>query len=540
MRRWRYYLFRGDAAVWKWVRRVRPSVFVEATLKESSTQADLLIVGGGINGVGIARDAAGRGLRAILVEQGDLGSATSSASSKLIHGGLRYLEQLEFKLVAEALSEREVLLNAAPHIVQPMRFVMPHARDLRPGWMIRAGLFLYDWLARRQTLAPSQRADLAAPPYAGAFKPGYTKGYAYSDCWVDDARLVIANARAAAETGAAILPRTKCLSATRSGGLWRATLAGNGGETHVAARALVNAAGPWVDRFLAQTLAKPAQPRAKLVQGSHIVVPRLYEGSHACLLQNDDRRVVFVYPYESRYTLVGTTDVELPGEPASCGATPEEIAYLCRAANRYFLRTIDPGDVKWSFCGVRALVDDGSRNPSQLIRDYLLRLRRAGRSAATVGFRRQDHHLSQACRTRAGETGTLVPRGRRAVDGDRPAARRRNSGRRSHRLFGRAGSTLSDVTAAARRRARTPAWLACSRRPRRRKGDSRSRPALRWRSLWTRSRLFPGAGVGAQRRGRAVAANQSGSASRFGATGGFVPLHDGASRRPYEIIPRCH
>jgi glycerol-3-phosphate dehydrogenase len=347
---------------------------VEAALKESSTQADLIIVGGGINGVGIARDAAGRGLRAILVEQGDLGSATSSASSKLIHGGLRYLEQLEFKLVAEALAEREVLLNAAPHIVRPMRFVMPHARDLRPGWMIRAGLFLYDWLARRQTLAPSRRADLAAPPYAGAFKPGYTRGYAYSDCWVDDARLVIANARAAAEAGAAILPRTKCVSATRDGALWRATLVGDGGETHVEARALVNAAGPWVDRFLAQTLGGPAQSRVKLVQGSHIVVPRLYEGGHACLLQNDDRRVVFAYPYESRYTLVGTTDVELPGEPGSCGATPEEIAYLCRAANRYFLRTIDPGDVKWSYCGVRALVDDGSRNPSQLTRDYLLRL----------------------------------------------------------------------------------------------------------------------------------------------------------------------
>ena len=317
----------------------------------------------------------------VLVEQGDLGSATSSASSKLIHGGLRYLEQFEFKLVAESLAEREVLLSTAPHIVRPMRFVMPHARELRPGWMIRAGLFLYDWLARRQTLAPSRRIDLAAPPYAGAFQPGYTRGYAYSDCWVDDARLVIANARAAAEAGAAILPRTQCVAATRAGGLWRASLKGDTGDTVVEARALVNAAGPWVDRFLAQTLAEPSQQRVKLVQGSHIVVPRLYEGSHACILQNDDRRVVFVYPYESRYTLVGTTEVELPGDPGSCSATPEEIAYLCRAANRYFARAIEPGDVKWSYCGVRALVDDGSPNPSKLTRDYLLRLDGAGNEA---------------------------------------------------------------------------------------------------------------------------------------------------------------
>jgi glycerol-3-phosphate dehydrogenase len=339
-----------------------------------SMQADVLVVGGGINGVGIARDAAGRGLSVVLVEQGDLGSATSSASSKLIHGGLRYLEQFEWKLVAEALAEREVLLKAAPHIVRPLRFIMPQAPELRPAWMVRAGLFLYDWLARRQTLPPSRRADLTAAPYAGDFKAGYVRGYAYSDCWVDDARLVIANARGAAEAGAAILPRMKCIAATRRDGSWQASVKGEGGEILVEAHALVNATGPWVDRFLAEALPEPSQPRVKLVQGSHIVVPRLYDGSHACILQNDDRRVVFVYPYEERHTLVGTTDVALSGAPGECRASADEIAYLCRATNRYFTREITPSDVRWSYCGVRALVDDGSANPSQLTRDYMLRL----------------------------------------------------------------------------------------------------------------------------------------------------------------------
>ena len=347
---------------------------MEAALNASPAPVDLLVVGGGINGVGIARDAAGRGLRVVLVEQGDLGSATSSASSKLIHGGLRYLEQLEWKLVAESLAEREVLLRAAPHIVRPLRFVMPQAPELRPGWMIRAGLYLYDWLARRQTLPASRPADLVAPPYAGDFKPAYTRGFAYSDCWVDDARLVIANALAAAEAGAAIMPRTRCVSAARSGALWQVNLESDAGTRQVEARALVNATGPWVDRFLARTLAQPSQPRVKLVQGSHIVVPRLYEGGHACILQNDDRRVVFVYPYEGHFTLVGTTEVTLAGDPDTCAASPDEIAYLCRAANRYFERQTEPSDIKWSYCGVRALVDDGSANPSKLTRDYLLRL----------------------------------------------------------------------------------------------------------------------------------------------------------------------
>jgi glycerol-3-phosphate dehydrogenase len=334
---------------------------------------DLLIVGGGINGVGIARDAAGRGLRVVLVEQGDLGCGTSSASSKLVHGGLRYLEQLEFRLVAESLAEREILLRAAPHLVRPLRFLMPHARELRPSWMIRTGLFLYDWLARRQTLPASAAVDLAASPFGAGLQPRYETGYVYSDCWVDDARLVIANALAAAEAGAHIYPRTMCIAAERTGDRWRARLAGRT-ETEVEARALVNAAGPFVAQFLTTAAGQPAGPNVRLVQGSHIVVPALYGGEHACILQNDDRRVVFAYPYERHYTLVGTTDLEHRGDPGSCRAASEEVAYLCRAVNRYFSRQVQPSDVKWSYCGLRALVDDGSGDPSKITRDYLLRV----------------------------------------------------------------------------------------------------------------------------------------------------------------------
>ncbi len=336
--------------------------------------ADLLIVGGGINGVGIARDAAGRGLRVILCEQGDLGCATSSASSKLVHGGLRYLEQMEFRLVAEALAEREVLLRAAPHLVHPMRFVMPHAPDLRPRWVIRAGLFLYDVLARRQTLPRSSSLDLTREPFASGLQSQYVRGYAYSDCWVDDARLVIANARAANDAGASIRPRTRCIAVTRLDSHWRIRLRDAAGEVEVTARALVNAAGPWVENFLEHVVGERSRDHLKLVQGSHIVVPRLYEGDHACILQNDDRRVIFVYPYEREFTLIGTTDVPAQGDPLACSASPAEIGYLCSAANRYFSRQVCPADVKWSYCGVRALRDDGARDPSKVSRDYLLRL----------------------------------------------------------------------------------------------------------------------------------------------------------------------
>ena len=335
---------------------------------------DLLIVGGGINGVGIARDAAGRGLKVLLCEQHDLAQHTSSASSKLVHGGLRYLEQYEFRLVRESLAEREVLLRAAPHIVHPMRFVMPHVPELRPAWMIRAGLFLYDWLARRDTLPASQAINLRAAPYNSGLKPGLAQGFIYSDCWVDDARMVIANARAAAALGATILTRTTCAAAERVESGWRVTLqTQSAAPWQVNSRALVNVTGPWAKQFLNKNKGLQTTFGLKLVRGSHIVVPRLYVGNHAFILQNDDRRVVFVYPYEG-HTLIGTTDVEHTGDPGECAPSDAEIDYLCRAANRYFMRAVTPADVLWRYSGIRPLFDDGAKNVSKITRDYTLRV----------------------------------------------------------------------------------------------------------------------------------------------------------------------
>lgn len=344
-------------------------------MREYPDPVDMLVIGGGINGAGIARDAVGRGLRVALVEKGDLGGATSSASSKLIHGGLRYLEQFEFRLVSEALGEREVLLNAAPHLVHPMRFVMPHVATLRPTWIIRAGLLLYDTLARRQKLPGSGSLDLTRLPCAAELQPGLKHGYAYSDCRVDDARLVIATARSASALGARILPRTRCSAISREGDLWSARLMPEGGAGHVLrARSVVNATGPWARSFLTEAAGMDVSFGLRLVQGSHIVVPRLYSGDHAFILQNEDRRVVFVYPWETGYTLIGTTDVEYTGAPEHCAATQAEVEYLCRAANRYFRRTLTPGDVVYRYAGIRPLFDDGSSNPSQVTRDYVLRV----------------------------------------------------------------------------------------------------------------------------------------------------------------------
>jgi glycerol-3-phosphate dehydrogenase len=335
---------------------------------------DLLVIGGGINGVGVARDAAGRGLSVLLVEKDDLGAHTSSASSKLIHGGLRYLEQFEFRLVAESLAEREVLLRIAAHLVHPVRFIMPHVPQLRPRWMIRTGLFLYDHLGRRTRLAGSHAVRLDRPPYAAGLKPDYRHGFAYSDCCVDDARLVVANARDARVRGAAVLTRTECVAARREGDLWQAQLRGRGGPQHVTARAIVNAAGPWVKTVLNEQLHQPSRDNVRLVKGSHIVVPRLYEGDHAFLLQNDDRRVVFMIPFEDGYTLVGTTDVPYDGDPSRPQASAAEIEYLCRAASRYLRRAVGPEDVLWHYAGVRPLYDDGTVDVSAVTRDYVLRL----------------------------------------------------------------------------------------------------------------------------------------------------------------------
>ena len=332
---------------------------------------DLLVIGGGINGAGIARDAAGRGLSVVLVERTDLGVATSSASSKLIHGGLRYLEHAEFRLVAEALAEREIVLRIAGHLAWPTRFVMPHVPELRARWMIRVGLFLYDHLTRRSLLPGSYAVRLDRPPYDAGLRRDLKHGFVYSDCRVDDARLVLANASDASKRGARILVGVECTSARREQGVWRAQL--SNGET-LQARAVVNAAGPWVKQVLNEKLGQATRDAVRLVKGSHIVLPQLYKGDHAFILQNDDRRVVFMIPFEEHFTLIGTTDIDYEGDAAAPAASAEEVAYLCRAAGRYLARPPQPAEVVWSYAGVRPLYDDGSEDPSAITRDYTLRV----------------------------------------------------------------------------------------------------------------------------------------------------------------------
>lgn len=339
---------------------------------------DLLVIGGGINGAGIARDAAGRGLSVALCEQGDFGGATSSASTKLIHGGLRYLEYYEFRLVAEALREREHLLRIAPHIAWPMRFVMPHVKGLRPRWMIKLGLWLYDHLGGRISLphsAPVRLNEMATP---SGLRSELTHGFAYSDAWVDDARLVILNLQSAQAHGARLLPRTRLAGASRTADGWHCVLedVATRRQQILKARALVNAAGPWVarldDALNPQGASRRPRSAVKLVRGSHIVVPRLFAGEHAYILQNDDRRIVFMIPYEERYTLIGTTDVPESDPDRPVAISPDEERYLLRAANAYLARPIGPGDVVWKYAGLRPLYDDEARNPSAVTRDYTL------------------------------------------------------------------------------------------------------------------------------------------------------------------------
>lgn len=343
---------------------------------------DLAIIGGGINGIGIARDAAGRGLKVILVEQGDFAGATSSASSKLIHGGLRYLEQYEFRLVSEALSEREKLLNIAPHIAWPMQFIMPHVESLRPRWMIKTGLFLYDRLGGRISLPKSESIRLSNSPYGSALKPFFEHAFRYSDAWVDDARLVLLNAQSAQQHGAVLYPRVSLVHAEREQGSWQLHLEPDANHpkpevvpSTVTAKILINATGPWVKQLqqrLSISDAQLLQGSLKLVQGSHMVVPRCYEGNHAYILQNQDRRVIFMLPYEHDYTLIGTTDtlLENPDQPPKM--TDAEVHYLCDAVNFYLEKPISPKDAIWRYSGVRPLLDDGSENASKVTRDYTL------------------------------------------------------------------------------------------------------------------------------------------------------------------------
>jgi glycerol-3-phosphate dehydrogenase len=336
---------------------------------------DLLIVGGGINGAGIARDAAGRGLSVALCEQDDLASHTSSASTKLIHGGLRYLEHYAFHMVRKALAEREMLLAAAPHILRPLEFVVPHDASQRPAWMIRIGLFIYDHLARRRRLPASRAIDLRSHPAGRALQERFRRGFVYSDGWADDARLVVLNAVGAAECGARILTRTTCRALDRSTDRWVATLAyADGSDEQVEARAVVNATGPWADQFRKRMAGIREAPDLRLIKGSHIIVRALFDHPYAYLLQAPDRRVVFAIPYEGRYTLIGTTDVEHHGEPGPVTASAEEIAYLCEVVSRSFNQSLRPADVLASFAGIRPLQKDESADPSGISRDYRIEL----------------------------------------------------------------------------------------------------------------------------------------------------------------------
>jgi glycerol-3-phosphate dehydrogenase len=340
---------------------------------------DIAVIGGGINGVGIAADAAGRGLSVFLCEKDDLASHTSSASSKLIHGGLRYLEHYEFRLVREALAEREVLLAKAPHIVKPMRFILPHRPHLRPAWMIRAGMFLYDNLGKREKLPASRVVKFGAE---SPLKPVITQGFEYSDCWVDDARLVVLNAMAARENGAHIHTRTRCMSARRVKGMWHLHMErADGSLFSIHAKALVNAAGPWVAKFIREDLKLDSPYGIRLIQGSHLIVPKLYEGENAFILQNEDKRIVFTIPYLEHFTIIGTTDREYQGDPAKVKITDGEMDYVLKVANDHFNKQLTRDDVLHTYSGVRPLCNDESDNPSAITRDYTLSLSGTGDEA---------------------------------------------------------------------------------------------------------------------------------------------------------------
>jgi len=347
---------------------------------------DIVVVGGGINGTGIARDAAGRGLSVLLCEQDDLGRYTSSSSTKLIHGGLRYLEHYDFKLVRHSLQEREVLLKSAPHIIWPLRFILPHHRLLRPRWMIRLGLFLYDHLGKRKMLAASTAVNLRTHVSGKALKKEFRHGFEYSDCWVQDARIVILNALDASSHGATIAPRTKCVSLQRNEDSWTVTLASQPDDERrtVRARCIVNAAGPWVEQVAGLDEQTQTAHGVRLVKGSHIVVPALFDHPYAYIFQNSDGRILFAIPYEKDYTLLGTTDVEIESDPAAATISKEEIDYICESASQYFAAPVKPDDVVFSYAGVRPLFDDAKENASEATRDYVLHMNDQGPPVVSV------------------------------------------------------------------------------------------------------------------------------------------------------------
>jgi glycerol-3-phosphate dehydrogenase len=335
---------------------------------------DLLIIGGGINGCAIARDATGRGLSVFLAEQHDLASGTSSASTKLIHGGLRYLEHYEFRLVREALIEREVLLQSAPHIIWPLRFVLPHHDGLRPRWMIRLGLFLYDHLGGRKILPPTRSVDFRTDETGKPLKEDFIRGYEYSDCWVEDSRLVVLNAMDAKSKGAEIRTRTSVTSARRDGKEWVIDITSNGKTETIRAKAIVNSAGPWVSHVLGRVIGRNDPDKIRMVKGSHIVVDRLYDHDRCYIFQNGDGRICFAIPYERNFTLIGTTDLDHKGEPGKPEISSEERQYLLKSVSEYFRKPVTEAQVRWAYSGIRPLYDDGASKAQEATRDYVLKL----------------------------------------------------------------------------------------------------------------------------------------------------------------------
>lgn len=344
---------------------------------------DIAIIGGGVNGCGIARDAAGRGLSVFLCEMGDLAQGTSSASTKLYHGGLRYLEYYEFRLVREALEEREVLLRAMPHIAWPMRFVLPHHRGLRPAWMLRLGLFIYDHLGRRRSLPATRTLNLRTDPIGAPLRDAFTVGFEYSDGWVQDARLVVLNARDAARRGASINVGSRCVAARQADGLWELEVedVDSGTTRTIQARSLVNAGGPWVSDIIGQCVRLNTKDSIRLVRGSHIVVRKQFEHDRAYIFQNADGRVIFAIPYEDDFTLIGTTDRDHESAPSAAVCTPEETEYLCAAVSEYFRDPVAPEDVVWTYSGVRPLYDDGAKSATAATRDYVLKVEKTDGAA---------------------------------------------------------------------------------------------------------------------------------------------------------------
>jgi glycerol-3-phosphate dehydrogenase len=398
---------------------------------------DIIVIGGGINGCGIARDAAGRGLSVWLCEMNDLASGTSSWSSKLIHGGLRYLEYYKFRLVREALMEREVLWSIAPHIVHPLRFVLPHHKGLRPAWLLRIGLYLYDYIGGRKKLPATQTLDLAQDVAGRPLKPElFKKAFEYSDCWVDDARLVALNARDAADRGASINTRTKAISAERAADGWALTVENidTGLQQTVRSKVIINAAGPWVADVLSGTIRSNTRSKVRLVQGSHIIVRKLFDHDKCYIFQNTDGRIIFAIPYEGEFTLIGTTDQDYQGDPSEVKITPSEISYLCAAASEYFNKPIEEHDVVWTYSGVRPLYDDGVSEAKAATRDYVFDLEETPGLAPQLSifggkittYRRLSEavldklaaHLPSDSRAKKGWTGkAALPGGDFATDG---------------------------------------------------------------------------------------------------------------------------